>query len=159
MAAMTLQDHGAHIIPDLWVNAAPVRRILHSKAGQKLKRIIQKMSSDQSLILNDNPEDSAHFVCSIGNQKDFMLAYTPMGNPIQLDLSKMKDGKVNAFWFNPRSGKSLKIGENKVTETPEFTPWSMGRGSDFVLVIVGIPTMYKLPEANNYSRNVRERFR
>lgn len=106
----------------------------------------QDMINDQSAIMNDNPEDSAHIVCAIGNHKDFMLAYTPIGNPIQIDLSKIKAEKVNAFWFNPRSGKSIKIGEYKVTDTPEFKPWSDGRGSDFILVIMGTHANYMLPE-------------
>jgi len=53
---------------------------------------------------------------------------------------------VKAFWFNPRTAESIKIGEFKVTETHEFKPWSMGRGSDFVLVILDTKTSYKLPE-------------
>ena len=105
----------------------------------------QKMGNDQSLILNENSDDSTHIVCAIGNSGDFLLAYTPIGKPIQLDLSKMNTRKVTAFWFNPRSGESVKIGEYDATDTPEFTPWSKGKGSDFVLVIVGVDSSYILP--------------
>ncbi len=106
----------------------------------------QKMINDQSIVLNENPIDSAHIVCAIGHNKDFILTYTPMGKSIKLDLSKINAQKVKAFWYNPRSGKSVKIGEYNVTETPEFKPWSIGRGSDFVLVILDINTDYNLPE-------------
>lgn len=106
----------------------------------------QEMTNDQSLILNENPEDSSYMICAIGKKKDFLLAYTPMGKPIQIDLSKMNSQKVNAFWFNPRDGKSRKIGEYATTETPEFKPWSVGRGSDFVLVIIDANARYLLPE-------------
>lgn len=98
----------------------------------------QKMVNDQSILLNENPKDSAYIVCAIGINKDYILSYTPIGKPIKLDLSKMNAQQVEAFWFNPRSGESVKIGEYDVTDTPEFTPWSMGRGSDFVLVIIGV---------------------
>ena len=106
----------------------------------------QKIINDQSIILNKNLEDSTHIVCAIGNKKDFILSYTPIGKPIKLDLSKMNAREVKAFWYNPRSGKSVKIGEYKVTDTPEFKPWSVGRGSDFVLVVFDVDSNYNLPE-------------
>jgi hypothetical protein len=106
----------------------------------------QEMINDQSVILNENPEDSSYVVCAIGNKKDFILAYTPMGKPIQIDLSKMNAKNVSAFWYNPRDGKSREIGEYTTAETPEFKPWSFGRGSDFVLVIMDIKAKYNLPD-------------
>lgn len=106
----------------------------------------QEMTNDQSLILNENPEDSSYVICAIGKKRDFLLAYTPMGKPITIDLSKMNTQKVVAFWFNPRDGKSRKIGEYATTEKPEFKPWSVGRGSDFVLVILDSNARYRLPE-------------
>ena len=98
----------------------------------------QNMINDQSIILNENRGDSTYIVCAIGNKKDFILSYTPMGKPIKLDLSKMSVKKVKAFWYNPRTGKYVSIGEYKVTDKPEFKPWSFGRGSDFVLVVLNI---------------------
>lgn len=106
----------------------------------------QEMTNDQSLILNENLADSSYVICAIGKQRDFMLAYTPVGKPIQIDLSRLNAQMVSAFWFNPRDGKSRKIGEYATTETPEFKPWSIGRGSDFVLVIRDINAAYKLPD-------------
>jgi hypothetical protein len=106
----------------------------------------QEMINDQSIILNENSEDSSYVVCAIGKRKDFILSYTPIGKPIKIDLSKMKASNVIAFWYNPRDGKSKKIGDYKTTETPEFKPWSIGRGSDFVLVIIDINTKYNLPD-------------
>ncbi|RLD62279.1 MAG: endoglucanase [Bacteroidetes bacterium] len=104
-----------------------------------------EMRNDQTLILNDNPGGATHIVCSIGKNHDFILAYTPMGKPIKVDLSAMSAQKVNAFWYNPRSGESIKIGEYKVSETPEFIPWSVGRGSDMVLIVTDTNSLYKIP--------------
>ena len=106
----------------------------------------QDMTFDQSIILNDNPKDSTHIVCAMGNKKDFILSYTPMGKSITLDLSRINAKQVQAFWYNPRTAESVKIGEYKVTETPEFKPWSMGRGSDFVLVLMDINSKYNMPD-------------
>ncbi len=106
----------------------------------------QQMINDQSLIININPDDSTHVVCSRGIQNDFIFAYTPFGKPITLDLSILQATDLTAFWFNPRSGKSTKIGNFTNDDKPEFEPWSTGRGSDFVLVIMDKNTPYKLPE-------------
>ncbi|WP_210490143.1 glycoside hydrolase family 140 protein [Rufibacter aurantiacus] len=105
----------------------------------------QQLRNDQALILNDNPVGEAHQVVAMGEQKDFLLAYTPMGKALKLDLSKLAENKWEAFWFNPRDGQWKKIGEYNRTDQPTFTPWSAGRGSDFVLVLLPVNSPYQLP--------------
>jgi len=107
----------------------------------------QKMTYEPYLVLNPNPENESYIVASIGNDNDFIIAYTPTGNAIQLDLQlKANNREVEAFWYNPRSGKSKSLGMFKTTDNPVFTPWSNGRGSDFVLVVMGVNSKYNLPE-------------
>jgi hypothetical protein len=106
----------------------------------------QTMVNDQSLILNDNPQDSTYMMSAIGIEKDYILVYTPYGKPITPDLSQMNSDEVQAYWFNPRSGKSMMIGRYSAADKPIFTPWSTGRGSDFVLVLINEDTEYSLPE-------------
>ncbi len=106
----------------------------------------QKMDNDQSLILNENPEDDSYIICAFSHDKDFIIAYTPLGKPINLDISGMKAQKVLAFWYNPRSGKSKQIGGYSITDKPEFMPWSTGKGSDFVLIIIDEKSNYVLPD-------------
>ncbi|NME70867.1 glycoside hydrolase family 140 protein [Flammeovirga aprica] len=98
----------------------------------------QKMENNQRLILSDNEEDQGYILASMGQDKDFILAYSPWGRAVQLDLSELGNREVKAYWFNPRSGEKLVIGNYKTTEQPTFTPWSSGRGSDFVLVILAV---------------------
>jgi hypothetical protein len=66
-----------------------------------------------------------------------MIIYTPTGKPITPDLTKLNAEKVKSFWFNPRDGHIKRIGEYNVPEKIIFKPWSVGRGSDFVLIIMG----------------------
>lgn len=106
----------------------------------------QQMSNDQSLISSENPEDESFIVASIGDKKDFIIAYTPTGRSIQLDLSKMKAKEVKSFWYNPRSGMSKSAGTFKISESPVFEPWSNGWGSDFILVVIDVNSDYKLPK-------------
>lgn len=106
----------------------------------------QQMENDQTIIANDNKIDSTFMAAGIGKAKDFMILYTPMGRPISPNLSKLNAKKVIAYWYNPRDGSSKKLGKFNVSEQFEFKPWSQGRGSDFVLVIMDENADYVLPK-------------
>jgi hypothetical protein len=71
----------------------------------------------------------------MGESGTFMLAYTPTGEPVKLDLSGMKSGSVHGYWFNPRSGRFKYLGNFDTRQAREFKPWSEGRGSDFLLLL------------------------
>ncbi len=109
----------------------------------------QKMVNDQTLILNENKKDSAFIVAARSIRNDCLLIYTPMGKPITPDLSKTDAKKVVACWFNPRDGRSKKIGTFNVSDQREFKPGSVGRGRDFVLIIMDKKARYKIPGLKN----------
>lgn len=96
----------------------------------------QEMVLNQNLILNSNPEGQSYALSAISSDKRIIIAYTPMGVPLEIDLSKMDSDSIKAYWFNPRSGKIKLIGDFKKTTTQQFKPWSSGRGSDFLLVLL-----------------------
>ncbi len=121
-----------------------------SRQMQYLKNLLtvfpwQEMANDQGLILNDNPEDQKHIVAAIGKEKDFLIAYTPQGRPIQLDLSRMSSKQVASYWYNPRSGESILIDKYSSSDAPTFTPWARGRGSDFVLILLDSKSSIVVP--------------
>ena len=87
----------------------------------------QELRNDQSLILNENPRDSTHQVSALSQKGDFILAYTPLGKELKVELSKLKSKWVDAYWFNPRSGKSAKIGTFPTSENHTFKPGFIGR--------------------------------
>ena len=95
----------------------------------------QTMQYDPSLVLNENPENESFRMAAMGESGTFMLAYTPTGEPVKLDLSGMKSGSVHGYWFNPRSGRFKYLGNFDTRQAREFRPWSEGRGSDFLLLL------------------------
>ena len=95
----------------------------------------QLLKYDPSLIKNDNPEDESFIVASINDNSDIIVAYTPMGKPINIDVSKLEADKTLGYWFNPRSGELKYIGEFDTKKQIEFKPWAEGRGSDFLLIL------------------------
>jgi hypothetical protein len=95
----------------------------------------QDMIPDQSLILNFNPRSGEYQVSMISKDQRIIFAYTPYGKPLKVDTGRLKPGKFNAKWFNPRDGKYLPIGNFNAVENQDYTPHSIGRGSDWVLVL------------------------
>jgi hypothetical protein len=96
----------------------------------------QKMILNQSLILNNNPENESYILSAISLDKKVVIAYTPIGNPIKIDLAKIDSKRINAYWFNPRSGKIKHISDFETITAKEFKPWSSGSGSDFLLILM-----------------------
>ncbi len=95
----------------------------------------QQMHPDQSLILNFNPRNGEYQMAMLSTTKDLLFAYTPYGKPVKPDLSRLDAEKLLAYWYNPRDGRFQHIGEFDNTYSGEFIPHSMGRGSDWVLVV------------------------
>ncbi|WP_026954394.1 glycoside hydrolase family 140 protein [Algoriphagus vanfongensis] len=95
----------------------------------------QKMKLNQSLVRNTNLEDESYILSSIDSEKKIVIAYTPVGKPFTIDLQKMVADRLNAYWFNPRSGAVKFIGKFETDKAQEFKPWASGKGSDFLLIL------------------------
>ena len=65
----------------------------------------------------------------------YAMIYLPVGKKIGVNTSFMKSDKIIAWWFNPRNGKSKKIGKLKKEDLMYFTPPAIGIEKDWVLVI------------------------
>lgn len=95
----------------------------------------QSMIPDQELILNFNPRSGAYQMAMISQERDIVFVYNPYGYPVQLDISRLVPEKLSAYWFNPRDGGYLYIGQFDHSYEGDFTPQSVGRGSDWVLIL------------------------
>ncbi|MCV9386845.1 glycoside hydrolase family 140 protein [Reichenbachiella ulvae] len=96
----------------------------------------QQMTMDQSLIMGDNPKDENYQIASLSADRTVAMIYSPTGRPVQADLSKLKANKLQAFWFNPRSGSIQSIGSFNNQGNQTFSPWASGWSSDFLLVLL-----------------------
>lgn len=105
----------------------------------------QEMQYDPSLINGANNRDSTYQIAAIGPMQDFVIAYTPFGEPLDLNISTMKGEKVDAYWYNPRDGRSQKINSFDRSESIQCKPWSVGRGSDMLLILISQGAGFTLP--------------
>ncbi|QHW33741.1 DUF4038 domain-containing protein [Paenibacillus rhizovicinus] len=104
---------------------------------QHLRALIESHSfldrvPDQSLIA-DNFEGANYMVATRGEH--FGMIYSPNGIPFRASLGKWKADRVQASWFDPRSGEYSSICDYANSGDVTFTPPSSGRGSDWVLVL------------------------
>jgi hypothetical protein len=61
-----------------------------------------------------------------------VMAYLPSSRTFTVDMTKVSGSKAQAWWFNPRTGKSASAGEFATNGKRQFTPPGEG---DWVLVL------------------------
>lgn len=61
-----------------------------------------------------------------------VIAYMPTTRTITVDMTKLSASKVNAWWFDPRTGKSTSAGSFPASGSRQFTPLAQG---DWVIVL------------------------
>jgi hypothetical protein len=60
----------------------------------------------------------------------------PAGEPAKVDLSKISDRNVIAWWYNPGNGATARIGKFKNGNVKEFDPPGEAfPGNDWILVL------------------------
>ena len=75
------------------------------------------------------------FVATRDSQGSYAMVYVPVGRAFSVHMDKVTGKKVTAWWFNPRDGSAVKIGEFENTGEREFTPPNLGEALDWVLVL------------------------
>jgi hypothetical protein len=86
--------------------------------------------------------------------KHYAFVYIPTGNPVTILMGKIEGRRVKAWWFDPRNGAVVRIGEMKNSARAVFDPpglskeleWlQTGRGCDWVLVLDDAEARFEAP--------------
>lgn len=109
------------------------------------KRNWQKLVMDQTVIVGDNPEGVEYKIAAVSSEADFMMVYIPYGKKTTVNTAKLKAANITGWWFNPRDGRCIPLGTFNNTGSREFTPTSIGRGSDWLLVLDDAARNYTAP--------------
>lgn len=64
---------------------------------------------DQSIIAGTNGERYDRIIATRGN--DYMLIYNYTGRPMVIDLNKISGSKKRLWWYSPKNGKLIYVGE------------------------------------------------
>jgi hypothetical protein len=100
---------------------------------------------DQSLI-TDALQGADHIAATRGD--GYAFVYDAQGRPFTLALGKISGGRVQCWWYNPRSGDSTDAGQFENKGTQAFVAPSEGFGSDWVLIVDDVSKSYKPPAHN-----------
>lgn len=76
-----------------------------------------------------------HFAATRDASGGCAMVYAPVGRGFKVRMDKITGAKVRAWWFNPRDGKTTRIGEFPNTGEREFVPPDRGEMLDWVLVL------------------------
>ena len=88
---------------------------------------------DQSLIKESNYTPAERIQATRGN--DYLFVYTTAGKPFTVVLGKIKGKNLQAYWYDPRNGKTKLLDKVPNAGLKKFTPPSSGYGQDWVLVL------------------------
>ncbi|HEY4654377.1 MAG TPA: glycoside hydrolase family 140 protein [Cyclobacteriaceae bacterium] len=109
------------------------------------KRDWQKLVMDQSVLKGENPEGQQYKMAAVSSDKDFLMVYIPYGDKTTVNMEKLKASTIRGWWFNPRDGHVVSLGDFDNSGDREFTPTAVGRGSDWVLILDDASKNYSKP--------------
>jgi len=69
------------------------------------------------------------------SDQSFALVYVALGQSVTLNLEKVMESEIHAWWYNPRNGDVVQIEEMKSSGIKEFTPPTSGWDNDWMLVL------------------------
>lgn len=98
---------------------------------------------DQSMIIENNYCSAERIQATRG--KDYAFVYTAAGKPFTLVMGKIEGDELNAYWYDPRTGKTSEMSRVKNTGTRKFVPPATGYGRDWVLVLDNAVKNYEIP--------------
>lgn len=89
---------------------------------------------DQTLIAGRNGEKYDRVLATRG--EDFAMCYTYTGRNFKVQMGKVDGDDIKASWFDPRTGKTIPIGELENKGIHEFNPpGEAANGNDWVLIL------------------------
>jgi len=106
----------------------------------------QKLVMYQPAIIGENPEGLEYKMAAVSSDKDFMMVYIPYDRKTTVDMQKPDAKNICAWWFNPRDGYTIPLGEFENTGQKEFVSTSVGHGSNWLLVLDDASKNYPKPK-------------
>lgn len=105
--------------------------------------------NDQLLVAGNEGEKYDRILVSKSN--DYLFAYTFTGREFTLQMGSISGKKVNAWWYDTRTGEAYTIGTFANTGTLKFNPPRVAfKGNDWVLVLDDAAKKFKKPGVSMY---------
>jgi hypothetical protein len=120
------------------------RRLMESRP------FLTRIPDDSVLVPTEFPTlvpgaGTRRFVATRDAEGTYAMVYVPVGRPVTVRLEALHAGKIQAWWFDPRTGKAISIGRFKGTGTRTFLCPTPGELLDWVLVLDDVARRYPAP--------------
>ncbi len=101
---------------------------------------------DQSLLVSDAGTGGEHVRAARAADGSYAFIYLPVPRSVTVAVEKLSGKNLRAWWYDPRTGKALRIGELDRKGEHTFTPPANAEPSqDWVLVIDDVSKRFKEP--------------
>lgn len=106
---------------------------------------------DDSVIVPESVKTSIpgagryRFVATRDLEGTYAMVYAPIGRKFSVRMEVIKGKDVVAWWFNPRNGNAIKIGNFSNTGTRSFISPDPGEDLDWILVLDDASKNYPAP--------------
>jgi hypothetical protein len=98
---------------------------------------------DQYLLVNEERVRSDFMSATRDVNGSYAMVYTPVSQPVNVDLGLLDSGQINAWWFNPQNGISILDGKYSAGIRQVFMPPEGGK--DWVLVLDVVQAGFSQP--------------
>ncbi|GGM94059.1 hypothetical protein GCM10010967_29020 [Dyadobacter beijingensis] len=134
--------NGPHVY---WQQALDLPGALEMQYVRKLieSRPITDRVPDQSIIVEHALSAPERVQATRG--KDYLFVYTAAGKAFSVNPGKISGTQLEAFWYDPRTGKVRDAGKFDNHAVNKFIPPTSGYGHDWVLVIDDASKGYRKP--------------
>ncbi|MEM1325435.1 MAG: putative collagen-binding domain-containing protein [Bacteroidota bacterium] len=100
---------------------------------------------DQSMVVKTQEYSEDYISATRDESGSYAMIYFPTGQATFLDLTSLDGNKLEAHWYDPRSGANWKAERLKKGNNVRVTPPSSGKGNDWVLMIDAKKTNFPVP--------------
>ena len=133
--------------PIPWMDALQVRggsqlaHLRHLFEARPFSGLVPDHAARKKLLITEPGSNFKRIVAARSRSGRFGLVYTTNGRPFDVDLSRLSGRKINATWFNPRTGETSIAGVYKKSRRVRFDPpgqvtsGDSVQGNDWVLVL------------------------
>jgi hypothetical protein len=115
-----------------------VRKLFESRPFQKLR-------PNQSIIKDGSLTGGGKIMAAMANDSSFAFIYSPRGEKFSIDKSWINAARINEIWYDPRYGIAYKIHSTDTKGIQTYTPPTIGRGNDWILIIENADLNFPLP--------------
>lgn len=108
-------------------------------------RPFHTLRPDPEFVIAPESDGPDHVEAARAEDGSFAFVYTPYGRAVTVDLDRLTGENIKVFWFDPRLGIALDMGRVKKEGHRAFSPFSSGRGEDWVLILDDAAKGYRKP--------------